>query len=243
MSERGGPACWARTCLAACPFALSRARSCRCGVMAMTVLVCERKSKVCACLRVCGIVRVGGAHRSKDERFDGVLLGIAQQCEGIDCILDAYFGFLRRKTDFFGHMDRARTTIDNQLAHHASLYEREIAASAAKKGMVVKGCPRAPERCAFVGICVLCGCMRSCVHSLRGVLVVHDTACRWWCFRQLRSRRLNQLLLLLPRQRQRLRRPPSPLRQTSPPRLPSRSQPVGYCANCVPLPNGNGRGR
>ena len=41
-----------------------------------------------------------------DERFDPVLLGLAQQISrangaGIDPILDAFLGFLRRKTDFF----------------------------------------------------------------------------------------------------------------------------------------------
>jgi len=35
------------------------------------------------------------------ERFDGVLLNIAQQSGSIDGILDCFFGFLHRKTDFF----------------------------------------------------------------------------------------------------------------------------------------------
>merc|ERR1712066_540662 len=36
-----------------------------------------------------------------DERFDGVLLNIAQQSGSIENILDTFFGFLQRKTDFF----------------------------------------------------------------------------------------------------------------------------------------------
>eukprot|EP00931_Biecheleriopsis_adriatica_P101389 TRINITY_DN76539_c0_g1_i1.p1 TRINITY_DN76539_c0_g1~~TRINITY_DN76539_c0_g1_i1.p1 ORF type:complete len:360 (+),score=111.06 TRINITY_DN76539_c0_g1_i1:88-1080(+) len=36
-----------------------------------------------------------------DERFDGVLLNIAQQAGSIDNILDTFFGFMQRKTDFF----------------------------------------------------------------------------------------------------------------------------------------------
>jgi hypothetical protein len=36
-----------------------------------------------------------------DERFDGMLLNIAQQSQGIEPLLDAVFSFLRRKTDFF----------------------------------------------------------------------------------------------------------------------------------------------
>mmetsp|Transcript_77434 Transcript_77434/g.250554 ORF Transcript_77434/g.250554 Transcript_77434/m.250554 type:complete len:340 (-) Transcript_77434:22-1041(-) len=35
------------------------------------------------------------------ERFDGMLLNVAQQAGSIDGILDCFFGFLHRKTDFF----------------------------------------------------------------------------------------------------------------------------------------------
>jgi len=42
------------------------------------------------------------------EKFDGILLNIAQQAGSIDNILDAFFGFLNRKTDFFtGSQDEA----------------------------------------------------------------------------------------------------------------------------------------
>eukprot|EP00669_Euglena_mutabilis_P001694 TRINITY_DN12275_c0_g1_i1.p1 TRINITY_DN12275_c0_g1~~TRINITY_DN12275_c0_g1_i1.p1 ORF type:complete len:329 (+),score=142.55 TRINITY_DN12275_c0_g1_i1:25-987(+) len=37
-----------------------------------------------------------------DDKFDGVLFGIAQQhTEGVGSLLDTFFGFLARKTDFF----------------------------------------------------------------------------------------------------------------------------------------------
>jgi len=38
---------------------------------------------------------------SDDDRFDGMLINIAQQAGGIDPLFDVFFGFLRRKTDFF----------------------------------------------------------------------------------------------------------------------------------------------
>lgn len=36
-----------------------------------------------------------------DDRFDGLFLNVAQQAHGIEPLLDHFFGFLRRKTDFF----------------------------------------------------------------------------------------------------------------------------------------------
>ena len=36
-----------------------------------------------------------------DERFDGMYMNMAQQMGGIDPLLDSFFGFMRRKTDFF----------------------------------------------------------------------------------------------------------------------------------------------
>jgi len=42
------------------------------------------------------------------ERFDGLLLNVAQQAGSIENILDLFFGFLQRKTDFFtGAQDEA----------------------------------------------------------------------------------------------------------------------------------------
>ena len=35
-----------------------------------------------------------------DDRFDGMYINIAQQIGGIEPLLDSFFGFLRRKTDF-----------------------------------------------------------------------------------------------------------------------------------------------
>ena len=56
----------------------------------------------------------------KEERFDGILLSIAQQCEGgVPELMDILFGFLNRKTDFYsgglesGKAETIRTYIQN----------------------------------------------------------------------------------------------------------------------------------
>jgi len=43
-----------------------------------------------------------------DERFDGLYLSLAQQLQGIDPLLESFFSFLRRKTDFFAGADQQR---------------------------------------------------------------------------------------------------------------------------------------
>jgi hypothetical protein len=36
----------------------------------------------------------------EEEKFDGILLNITQQSQGINGLLTNFFSFLRRKTDF-----------------------------------------------------------------------------------------------------------------------------------------------
>jgi len=52
-----------------------------------------------------------------DERFDGFFMQVAQQAGGIDNILDAFFGFLNRKTDFFSGAEegKARSLVNVHL--------------------------------------------------------------------------------------------------------------------------------
>lgn len=38
---------------------------------------------------------------AEDGRFDGLYMNLAQQNQGIDNLLESFFGFLRRRTDFF----------------------------------------------------------------------------------------------------------------------------------------------
>jgi len=46
---------------------------------------------------------------SGEERFDGMFLTVAQQAQGIEPLLECFFGFLHRKTDFFTGVEDAKT--------------------------------------------------------------------------------------------------------------------------------------
>ncbi|KAL9968580.1 hypothetical protein ACROYT_G020689 [Oculina patagonica] len=63
------------------------------------------------------------------ERFDGMLLAIAQQCEGgIAELLDVFFGFLERKTDFFigaGKADAEKIVLSKFREHQKKIEEKK----------------------------------------------------------------------------------------------------------------------
>ncbi|KPI84527.1 hypothetical protein ABL78_6412 [Leptomonas seymouri] len=58
-----------------------------------------------------------------DERFDSMLLAIAQQQQGIDGILDTFFSFLSRKTDFFTQPDMARRSVQQVMDRYSAIAE------------------------------------------------------------------------------------------------------------------------
>lgn len=64
-----------------------------------------------------------------DERFDQMLLAMAQQAQGIDQLLDIMFSFLRRKTDFFSGAspEVINSTVQRVVAKHLDLAERTAA--------------------------------------------------------------------------------------------------------------------
>jgi hypothetical protein len=69
---------------------------------------------------------------SDDQRFDGLYMNVAQTTHGIEPLLDNFFGFLRRKTDFFagppGSSDgtaAAIAKVNEVVEKHAVRYHKE----------------------------------------------------------------------------------------------------------------------
>ena len=74
-----------------------------------------------------------------EGRYDQLFLTLANQVgsDGIDGLLDAFFSFLRRKTDFFSGggegLPRVQGAVDKALTRHWDLAEKEAAKESARK--------------------------------------------------------------------------------------------------------------
>lgn len=83
----------------------------------------------------------------KEERFDGILLSIASQCEGgVPELMDVMFGFLNRKTDFYsGGIEggKAEKMVMEAFKKHAKSAEAELAK---KKARMAEAERKAKER-------------------------------------------------------------------------------------------------
>jgi len=65
----------------------------------------------------------------KEQRFDSVLLGLAQQHEGgVPDLMDTIFGFLRRKTDFYsgGAPGQAKNVVTNAFHRHDAIVQEQL---------------------------------------------------------------------------------------------------------------------
>ena len=62
----------------------------------------------------------------EEGRFDPLLLNIAQQCQGIDDLLEVFLSFLRRKTDFYtgATADKVEDTVRYAVQKQMALAER-----------------------------------------------------------------------------------------------------------------------
>jgi len=56
----------------------------------------------------------------EEEKFDGLLMTLTQQAQGIDGLFKNFFGFLRRKTDYFSNQGTVEifTMFDRRSAEH-----------------------------------------------------------------------------------------------------------------------------
>merc|ERR1719487_2944045 len=71
-----------------------------------------------------------------DERFDGMYINMAQQLGGIDPLLDSFFGFLRRKTDFLGgaaSQTAAQETVLKSFLKNKDRFDEDVKEKAAKE--------------------------------------------------------------------------------------------------------------
>lgn len=62
-----------------------------------------------------------------EDRLDGLFMNLAQQSQGIEPLLDNFFSFLRRKSDFFSGADKKKIeeTVLTVLRKHSTLAETE----------------------------------------------------------------------------------------------------------------------
>lgn len=81
---------------------------------------------------------------SSQDKFDGVLLAMAQQHEGIESLLHTFFSFLERKTDFFtaASPQAVETVVLKVLKDHQGIAAQKAAAKAASKPAAATPAPR-----------------------------------------------------------------------------------------------------
>lgn len=69
------------------------------------------------------------------EQWDNLMMRMAQELRGIDNLMEQFFGFLYRKTDYYKNADKQtqKTMIDRAFEKYSKLSEAEKQKQAAKK--------------------------------------------------------------------------------------------------------------
>lgn len=69
----------------------------------------------------------------EDEKFDGILMSVVQQSQGINGFFDVFFGFLRRKTDFFAQPESGKLLLDKAFNANVDIYTEQKRIQEAKQ--------------------------------------------------------------------------------------------------------------
>ena len=78
---------------------------------------------------------------ANDDRFDGLLGTVAsQQSDGIEGLLDSFFGFLRRRTDFFSAAseETIKATVWKKIAAHKRIADDQKNAEDKKRALAAE---------------------------------------------------------------------------------------------------------
>ncbi|CAG9317619.1 unnamed protein product [Blepharisma stoltei] len=69
----------------------------------------------------------------EEEKFDGLLMTVVQQSQGINGFFDAFFGFLRRKTDFYAQPESGKQLLDKSFNSQLEAYKEQQRIKEAKQ--------------------------------------------------------------------------------------------------------------
>ena len=69
-----------------------------------------------------------------EDRFDPLFLNVARQHQGIEPLLESFFGFLRRRTDFFtgGSEGQAQRAVLECMKRQEQIARKELASAKAR---------------------------------------------------------------------------------------------------------------
>ena len=60
-----------------------------------------------------------------DERLDNTFFALVETTKGVDNLIDYFFAFIGRKTDFFTEKDRAFKLVNEAMSEHYETWKTE----------------------------------------------------------------------------------------------------------------------